>query len=129
MDGNDPKHVVITLPQVTPKVHKLALKVAAARFQFQNADGSGDYRIPEITADMLKAEARRIADIQDSQKRATEVFQCLTACLRLVEESQELADDVCVLADELRTTSQQFEEMQKMTEIRRIQRNSDTSEP
>jgi hypothetical protein len=89
-----------SVPEISPDLKKLATRIADATVAFWNESGFEEYRVSEITAELIEGEAARIAAIPDAHQRATEIGGCLKMCLQMVADSQNLADAICKLAND-----------------------------
>lgn len=99
----------LTLPKISPAGKKAATDIANAAVSFGSDEAEDRYLISELTPDVIRAEADRIAAIPESRRRSTEFFDCLWPCIAILQDSQRLALEYATVADELAISAQQAE--------------------
>ena len=91
----------IHIPQVSPEGKLAAQKIANAMFRFEVDGKWEEFRPEEITAELLRSEATRIAGVTDLTARAAELYDCMCAMVEMVTDAQILAMGYAQIADEL----------------------------
>jgi hypothetical protein len=107
----------LNVPLITPFGKQAAKEIANAKLIFDVDGKKEQFLIYEVTPEVLKTEATRIASIQDTQLRDNAILECLHGCVYMMANCQKIASEYCRIADELQTLAQQLEVMQKLKGI------------
>lgn len=119
-----PVKLTLTAPQITEAGKKLAMEIVKATMILEIDGKKEPYLVSELTPDLVKKDAERIADLENVQQRASELFGCMWTGLRLVADCQALATEFVHIADELHTLGKQLEAMQHIV-VQKMERKDD----
>lgn len=98
-------NVEFSLPQVTVAGRRLAAELAGVTFGYEGIRVTPQ----ETTDEMLRAESKRIALLDDPSERESEVFQTLELARRLARSVHLLASEYSRIADALDRSAAQLD--------------------
>ncbi|MFO0937859.1 MAG: hypothetical protein U0798_15250 [Gemmataceae bacterium] len=99
--SGDNQRITLSIPRFSPEAKKLASDIAASLFTF-NIHGKNENYLPsEVTDEMIRNEANRIASIQDPAVRANEIFLCICGAVLMIKNCQKVAGEVAQASDEM----------------------------
>jgi hypothetical protein len=94
-------HISFDVVEVTEHGKKTAKDLEEALFWLPIDGEQRCFAVSELTIDILKAEAERLASIVDAKQRYGGILSNMVACIQLVWMAQELGADFSRIADGL----------------------------